>query len=240
MFSHNDEGGPWPLERKGTPFSINLAVCLDCIHPKSLLKPNPSQLNMLLFLLCHYAEEIVVHLQQGRARWLFTSLIEKCYLSKLPSPSSNMSSRVAVQWQTWKEIDLRGGKQYLLMQESMFCFFSGSWGEGVKFNKAILWRGSFDQRFSKQAACPTWKQRSICTNTSYLYILTSVLLKESCIGNRWTISFSAWGIVFPLRDVSWCVRNVFLDVHFIPWIRRPKVQISRKMFLVMVEYLCIV
>lgn len=178
MFSHNDEGGPWPLERKGTPFSINLAVCLDCIHPKSLLKPNPSQLNTLLFLLCHYAEEIVVHLQEGRARWLFTSLIETFYLSKRPSPSSNMSSRVAVQWQTWKEIDLRGGKEYLLMQESMFCVFSGSWGEGVKFNKAILWRGSFDQRFSKQAACPTWKQRSICTNTSYLYILTSVFAER--------------------------------------------------------------
>lgn len=36
------------------------------------------------------------------------------------------------------------------------CFSSDSWGEGVKSNKAILWRGVFDQRLSKQAAGPRW------------------------------------------------------------------------------------
>lgn len=36
----NDEGVPWPVERKRTPFSIHLAACPDLIQPKSLLNPN--------------------------------------------------------------------------------------------------------------------------------------------------------------------------------------------------------
>lgn len=36
----NDEGVPWLVERKRTPFSIHLAACPDLIQPKSLLNPN--------------------------------------------------------------------------------------------------------------------------------------------------------------------------------------------------------
>lgn len=41
----NDEGVPWPAERKRTPFSIHLAMCPDLIQPKSLPNPNLSPAN---------------------------------------------------------------------------------------------------------------------------------------------------------------------------------------------------
>lgn len=36
----NDEGVPWPAERKRAPFSIHLAASPDLIQPKSPLNPN--------------------------------------------------------------------------------------------------------------------------------------------------------------------------------------------------------
>lgn len=49
----------------------------------------------------------------------------------------------------------RKKNEYLLVQESMLCVSAGvPQGEGVKSNKAVLRRGVFDQRSSKQAASP--------------------------------------------------------------------------------------
>lgn len=92
------------------------------------------------------------------------------------------------------------------------CFSSDSWGEGVKSNKAILRRGVFDQRFSKQAAGPRWAQDLYAPTCAILTSRLLPLLKQSCrIGNSWSISNSAPGKIL-LSKKCWdtpCAGNIF-------------------------------
>lgn len=98
-----------------------------------------------------------------------------------------------------------------------FVLFPDSWGEGVKSNKAILRRGGFDQRFSKQAVSPMWTSDLYAPTCAIFTSRLLPLLKQSCsIGNSWTISISAWGNILLSKKCQDTprVRNMFYKVCF--------------------------
>lgn len=112
-------------------------------------------------------------------------------------------SCVAVKWQTWKEIDLRGGKNICWCRKVCFVF-SQVPGEKV-WNLIKPFSGGaalIRDSLNKQRVPHENKDLYAPTQAIFTSWLLFLLKESCCIGNRWTISFSAWGIIFPLRDVS--------------------------------------
>lgn len=117
------------------------------------------------------------------------------------------------------KMDLSESKknEYLVMLKNMlcvfyiFCFFlsTDSRREGAKSNIAILRRGGFDQRFSKQAASPTRTKGLYASTRAIFTSWLLLLLKQSCrIGNSWAISISARGNVL-LSKKCWDAPHVW-------------------------------
>lgn len=111
---HNDEGVPWPVERKRTPFSIHLAACPDLIQPKSLLNPNLIPAN----LQCCFSSSVVMLM---RLQFL-TRKVELCFVAYI----LNICVKTAIT-QVWSTIICCNAMTNL----------KRDWSEGKKMN--ICW-----------------------------------------------------------------------------------------------------